>query len=90
MKKTIINTTAIKGKIDEYLNHYLQKNFPSYLKQSSNKSKGQITYSYKLSSASNHWGLCKIKTGIIQLPTTEGGVDIQLQVATNDDCLCHL
>ena len=39
VEETIINTTAIKGKSDEYLNHYLQTKFPSYLKQSSNKSK---------------------------------------------------
>ena len=60
------------------------------MKQSCNKSKGQFTYSCKLSSGSNHWGLCKIKTEIIQLSTIEDGFDVQLQVATNDDCQCHL
>ena len=90
VEKTIINTTPIKNKSDEYLNHYLQKNFPSFLKRASNKSTGEITYNCKLSSASNHWGSCKIKSVIIRLPTTEDGFDVQLQVATNEDCQCHL
>ena len=30
--KTKINTTSIKGNSDEYLNHYLRMNFPSFLK----------------------------------------------------------
>jgi len=67
-----------------------RKNFPSFLKRASNKSKGEITYNCKVSSASNHWGSCKIKSVIIRLPTTEGGFDVQLQVATNEDCQCHL
>ena len=89
-KKVTINTTAIKGNSDEYLNYYLRMNFPSFLKRSSNKTQGHITYSCKLSSGSNHWVLCKIKTEIIQLSTTDDGFDVQLQVAINDDCQCHL
>ena len=90
VQKTIINTTPVKSKSDEYLNHYLRKNFPSYIKRSSNRSKGTSDYSCKLSSAANHWGLCRMKTEIIQIPTTDGGFDVQLQVAMNDDCQCHL
>ena len=90
VEKTIINTAPIMGKIDEYLNHYLRNHFPAYMKRSSNKSKGLSTYSCKLSLKSNQWGLCRMQSEIIRLPATEGGFDVQLQVATNDDCQCHL
>ena len=64
--------------------------FPSYVKRSSNKLEGMSAYSCKLSLKSNQWGLCRMKSEIIRLPTTEGGYNVQLQVATNDNCQCHL
>ena len=47
--KSIIKTSTTKSIGEEYLNHHLRQKFPSFLKRSSNKSKGQITYSCKLS-----------------------------------------
>ena len=90
VEKTIINTAPIMSNIDEYLNHYLRNHFLAYMKRSSNKLKGLSTYSCKLSSKSNQWGLCRMQSEIIKLPPTGGGFNVQLQVATNDDCQCNL
>ena len=76
VEKTIINTAPIMGKIDEYLNHYLCNHFLVYMKRSSNKTKGMSTYSCELSSKSNQWGLCRMQSEIIRLPTIESGFDV--------------
>ena len=73
---------------EEYLSDYLRTNFPSFLKRSIDKSSGETRYECKLTTNPHDWGLCKIKTKFLHLPSTYSSIDVQIQVAVTEECTC--
>ena len=88
VEKKVINTATTMNIAEEYLSDYLRTNFPSFLKRSIDKSSGETRYDCKLTTNPHDWGLCKIKTKFLHLPSTHSSIDVQIQVAVTEECTC--